>query len=119
MGIRTSEGNARYPDISVFCGNSLSKDRDKDQVAEDPVAIFEVLSPPSTGRQDQGEKLDEYRLLPTLDTIVCVDPAGELTRVVQRLGPSSWRDDLFAVPHDVEVPRLGVIIPHDAIFLRD
>lgn len=118
MGIRTADDNVRYPDVSVFCGRAETKERDRDLVADDPIVLFEVLSRFTT-RQDQGDKLEQYRALPSLDTIVLVDPDNELTRIVQRLGPNSWRDDLFAAPHDVELPRLGVTIPHDEIFARD
>ena len=118
MGIRLHDENLRYPDVSVFCGNSETEERDNDLVADDPVVIFEVLSP-STSKGDQGDKLNAYRAVPSLDAIVFVDPENELTRVIQRLGPTSWRDDLFSAPHDVALPRLGITIPHDEIFARD
>lgn len=70
-------------------------------------------------RADQNAKLELYRGLTSLDTVVFVDPEDELVRVVQRLGPTSWRDDLFVAPHDVALPRLGVTVPHDEIFARD
>jgi hypothetical protein len=63
--------------------------------------------------------LAQYRALPSVDTIVFVDPQNETSRVVQRLGPASWRDDLFAQPHDVDLPALGLSIPHHEIFARD
>ena len=85
---------------------------------DDPVVIVEVLSP-STSRIDENDKLASYRTLPSVDTIVFVDPERELSRVVQRLGPTSWRDDLFAQPHDVDLPSLNVTLPHDEIFARD
>lgn len=118
MGVFVNETNLRYTDVSVYCGNPASPERERQRSFDDPKVIFEVLSE-STARDDQGDKLAEYRALLSLDTIVFVDPANELTRVVQRLGPTSWRDDMFAQPHDVELPALGVTVPHDELFARD
>lgn len=118
MGVRIGETDARYPDVSVYCGDHASHDAEKQALFEDPVVIFEVLSP-STSKADQNEKLGEYREIGSLQTIVFVDPDNELTRVVQRLGPTSWRDDLFAQPHDVELPSINIVVPHSEIFARD
>jgi Uma2 family endonuclease len=118
MGVRLSETDVRYPDVSVYCGNPATPEREEQQVFADPAVIFEVLSA-STVRVDEGEKLGQYRVLPSVDTIVFVDPENETSRVVQRLGATSWRDDLFAQPHDVALPALGVTIPHAEIFARD
>ena len=118
MGVRISEIDVRYPDVSVYCGNPASPEREKLRIYSDPVVVVEVLSP-STTKEDLGSKLDEYRRLASLDTIAFVDPDKELVRVVQRLGPTAWRDDLFAQPHDLELPSLALTIPHTEIFARD
>jgi Uma2 family endonuclease len=110
--------NLFFPDVRVYCGQDLTSETIAKQMLDNPSIIFEVLSP-TTLRNDQGNKLDEYRTIAPLETIVCVDPEKELTRVVQRLGPTSWRDDLFAQLHDVALPSIGVTIPHNEIFTRD
>ncbi len=118
MGVRVNDTDLRYPDVSVFCGNPATRERERERAYSDPTVIIEVLST-STAKDDQGEKLAEYREIASIDTIVFVDPDSELTRVIQRLGPTAWRDDLFAQPHDVALPALGLAIPHDEIFARD
>ena len=118
MGVRIRDDELRYPDVSVYCGDPASREREMQRAFDDPVVIVEVLSP-STSRIDENDKLASYRTLPSVDTIVFVDPERELSRVVQRLGPTSWRDDLFAQPHDVVLPSLDVTLPHDEIFARD
>jgi Uma2 family endonuclease len=118
MGVQVNGTNLRYPDVSVYCGNPAAREKDSLRTFDDPKVIFKVLSP-STSGADQGTKLDEYRGLASLDTIVFVDPENELTRVFQRLGPTSWRDDMFAQPHDVDLPSLGIVLPHQEIFARD
>lgn len=118
MGVRVTDTDVRYPDVSVYCGNPATPEREQARVFIDRVVIVEVLSA-STVRVDEGETLGQYRALPSVDTIVFVDPENETSRVVQRLGPTSWRDDLFAQPHDVALPAVGVTIPHGDIFARD
>lgn len=117
-GLRISATNLRYPDVAVYCNEPRPREVDGLLALEDPRVIFEILSP-STERSDQRDKLEEYRALPSVDTIVFVDPYNELSRVVQRLAATSWRDDLFAQPHDVALPALGITIPHVEIFARD
>lgn len=118
MALRVSETDVRYPDIAVYCGDPMAIDKQPRQAFDDPKVIIEILSP-STSILDQGTKLDEYRRLASVDTIVFVDPVNELTRTFQRLGPESWRDDMFAQPHDVPLPSLDLVIPCAEIFARD
>lgn len=118
MGVRIGDLDVRYPDVSVYCGNPATPEAEQRRIFDNPTILFEVLSP-STARKDENEKLGDYRKLDSLDTIVFVDPVNELARVVQRLGPTSWRDDLFAQPHDVELPSVGLVLPHVEIFSRD
>jgi Uma2 family endonuclease len=118
MGLRVDATNVRYPDVTVYCGNPAAIEKAPALAFENPVVIIEVLSQ-STSSFDQGTKLEEYRQLDSVDTIVFVDPDNELTRVFQRLGPGSWRDDMFAQPHDIDLPSLGVSLSHVEIFARD
>lgn len=117
-GIRVTDTDVRYPDVSVCYDSPATYCRDVPRVLTDPIIIVEVCSV-STGRFDETAKLGQYRHLPSLDTIVFVDPEAETARVMQRLGPQSWRDDLFAQPHDVMLPALDLTIPHTEIFARD
>ncbi len=117
-GIYVDETTMRYPDVSVMCEERASPETDNLISFEHPRIVFEVLSP-STQAEDQGSKLVQYCQIASLDTIIFVDPAAELSRVVQRFGPSSWNDDMFAQPHDIELPSLGIVLPHAEIFARD
>ena len=64
-------------------------------------------------------KLSEYRLVPTIDTIVFIDPLAERMRVLQRTGPDAWSDRTFQEPAELVLPVLGLVIPHVEIFARD
>ena len=116
MAVRTRDRSIRYPDLTVDCGTPA--DDPEDRVLRDPRVIVEILSP-STRRVDEGVKLTEYRTLPGVDTILLVDPDAQRCRVLQRAGPETWIDTSWATPHDIELPALGLVLPHDEIFMRD
>ncbi|BCA57345.1 hypothetical protein HMP06_0114 [Sphingomonas sp. HMP6] len=117
MAARTRDRSVRYPDVSVYCGRDEAKDDEK-KAFDDPRAVFEVLSA-GTARTDLREKLDEYKALSSVDTIVFVDIATERLRIVQRTGPNGWSDDTYDVETDVRLPTLNLVIPHAEIFARD
>ena len=116
MGVKADNETTLYPDVSIYCGKD-SAAHDADLVSTDPKVIFEVLSP-STKERDQGEKLRRYLALPSVDTVVLVDSDVETIRVVQRLGNTSWRDELFTTPERLELPALGITLQATDIFAR-
>ena len=117
FAIRTHGQSVRYPDVAVFCGRDWRAEASA-QAFDDPVVIVEVLSP-STRRQDNGVKLDEYRAIKSARTIVLIDPIREQLRILQRTSASGWSDDSYEEPTDLILPALDVIIPHDEIFAVD
>ena len=117
MATRTHDRSVRYPDVTVFCGHDGAED-DDEKAFDDPRVFFEVLSA-GTARTDLRVKLPEYVALMSVDTIVFVDIAAELLRIVQRTGPHGWSDVTHDGPVDVNLPSLDVIVPHVEIFARD
>jgi Uma2 family endonuclease len=117
MAVRTESGSVRYPDVTVFCGHDDADD-DGEKAFDDPKVIFEVLSA-GTSRTDLRVKLPEYQALPSVDTIVFVDVAKEVLRVVQRTGTNGWSDQTSNGPIDITLPSVGIVLPHDEIFARD
>jgi Uma2 family endonuclease len=117
MATRTRHDSIRYPDVSVFCGRDGKSDDDA-KAFDDPRIVFEVLSD-GTARTDLRVKLDEYKAIPSIDTVVFVDIATERLRIVQRTGPGGWVDNSYEGPTEVMIPTLGITIPHDEIFARD
>jgi Uma2 family endonuclease len=117
MGVRTGDRSVRYPDVSVYCGHDSARD-DGAKTFDDPRVIFEVLSA-GTARTDLRVKLEEYKALPSLDTIVFVDTATERLRIVQRSGPNGWNEQAHDSPADVPLPSLEIQVTHDEIFARD
>lgn len=116
MAVRTHDRSVRYPDVTIDCGGGSTGDEDK--ALADPRVVFEILSPSTRGK-DAGVKLDEYRALAGVDTIVLVDPATERLRVLQRTGPDAWSDRTHREPVDLMLPSIDLTIPHHEIFARD
>jgi Uma2 family endonuclease len=116
MATRTHRSSIRYPDASVFCGDH--GDQADAKAFDDPRVVIEVLSA-GTARTDLRVKLDEYKALDSVDTIVFIDIAVERVRVVQRTGAHGWSDVTHDEPIDVPLPALGLALPHDEIFARD
>jgi len=61
-----------YPDISIICGEPMSRNNDKMNFLN-PSVIIEVLSP-STSNYDRESKFRLYRDIPTLKEYILVDP---------------------------------------------
>jgi Uma2 family endonuclease len=118
MALQTNAFTTRYPDVTVYRDEPGAARRDRDLLIENPRIIFEVLSP-SSRSNDEDRKLKEYQALPSVDTIVLVDPEAERVRVIQRLGADAWRSDLFGAAADVPLPSIGVTIPAAELFARD
>ncbi len=116
-GVLTNDVALRYPDVSVFCGRD-GAEHDRERTANDPRAIFEVLSE-STSAYDLTVKLAEYRAIPTVDAIVFVDPEGEKIRALNRTGPNAWTDAWLDAGEAIALPTLGTSLPWHEVFARD
>jgi Uma2 family endonuclease len=115
MALKTGVRGVRFPDVSVVCNHPQS---DADVAFTEASVVFEILSA-STAEYDQTVKLREYQALATLQTIVFLDPDAHTVRIVQRLGPSAWRDEYFGHAVDVALPALSLTIPAAEIFSND
>ena len=120
MMVRVEADNVGYyPDVMVTCSK---EDRARDKFKTDPVLIVEVLSP-STAAYDLGNKFASYRLIPTLQHAVFIDPESRRIDHFQREG-----DRWLLLPSGVdplELPALdcriatadvfaGMSVPDDA-----
>lgn len=73
MRLRTPNGLYTYPDAMVICGPMALSD-DRLETATNPCVLVEVLSD-STRGYDQNEKMNLYRLIPTLRDYVLIEQA--------------------------------------------
>lgn len=116
MATKTHALSIRHPDVTVFCGRD-GPENDEAKAWDDPRVLFEILSA-STTRTDLKVKLPEYKALPSVDTVIFVDIAGERVRVVQRTGRDDWAESGHVQPFDIPIPSLGITLPHAEIFAR-
>ncbi|HEV7288643.1 Uma2 family endonuclease [Sphingomonas sp.] len=116
MALKVTDTDVRYPDVTVYCGQSPDPFTGETTL-ENPTVVIEVLSP-STTTFDQGTKLEEYRAMPSVSTIAFIDPANQLCRSVERQ-TDGWLDQPFSATRGIPLPSLDLTIPHDEIFARD
>lgn len=116
MAVRTSDWSIRYPDLTVDCSSAV--DEEQQLELQSPRIIVEVLSP-TTSRDDEGVKLDEYCGLPGLDTIVLIDPLAETVRLFRRDGEGRWPISPQFVENDMPLIAIDLIVPRVEIFARE
>jgi Uma2 family endonuclease len=78
---------ATYPDVSVVCGD-LERALDDPNALTNPRLIVEVTSP-SSEEYDRGDKLSQYKQLPSLGAVVLISHRRRQITVVSRHG-ASW-----------------------------
>jgi Uma2 family endonuclease len=86
-----------YPDVTVDCGSPAGSSL----FAEQPVAIFEVMSP-DTERIDRGEKLRNYQSIPSLNLYALVDQFHTAITVYRRAG-DTWTTEFLTKKEDAVV----------------
>ena len=102
-----------YPDALVDC----SRVPNSAIYAEAPTVIFEVLSA-DTERVDQGEKLANYRTLPSLRVYVIVSQIDAAVTVC-RVADAEWRMEFYgSLDAVVELPEIECRLPLADIFER-
>ncbi len=107
--------NGRYPDALIDCGRFVPGS----QVAQEPVAVFEVLSR-STAWIDQGKKLRDYEATPSVRTYALINQ-DEMRALVYvrdadgRLGIHNARD-LEGPEAQIEIPELDVVLPFSDLY---
>lgn len=98
-------GLATYPDASVICGRvELDPEDDKGHTAVNPALLVEVLSP-STEDYDRGEKLANYKQIPSLREVMLVahdDRRVDLWRRTKR----GWTQRVFRDGESVALTSL-------------
>ena len=111
MMVRVEADNVGYyPDVMVTCS---PEDRAREKFKTDPVLIVEVLSP-STAAYDLGNKFASYRLIPTLQHFVFIDPESRRIDHFQREG-DRWVLLPSGVDH-LELPALDCRIATADVF---
>ena len=97
--------SVRYPDAFVVC----SPVRDKATVVSDPVVVFEIISP-STSGVDRIIKNQEYRDTPSIRRYVILEQDRQAATVFSR-DHGNWAGHVMAGETDLAMPEIGISIP--------
>jgi Uma2 family endonuclease len=113
MKLRVEAANSfHYPDVMVTCSAADAQDR---LVKREPRLLVEVLSE-STAGYDRGAKFGIYRLLPSLQEYVLIDPV-ERTTDVYRKGPDGlWVLHPFAAGDTVRFESVHLDLSASVLF---
>ncbi len=112
--VETSPGQIRRPDIGVECGP-----RDPHAyIAKNPRLIAEVLSP-STRDFDTYGKLNEYKLIQSLQFILIIEPNSPEIIVWSREIGGEWSSAAFDNLNDIiDLPAICAKLPLKEIYDR-
>jgi Uma2 family endonuclease len=110
--IETKPGQIRRPDIGVDCGR---RDPNATRAAL-PRVVVEVLSP-TTRDFDTIDKLDEYKMVESLERIIVIEPNAPEVIVWTRGEGRIWRKAMRqGLEETIEMPEIGVTLPLREIY---
>ena len=102
-----------YPDVQVVCEPNHKDDSFQDR----PVVIVEVLSP-STSRVDEGEKLDAYQTIRSLQVYIIVDSTHARVIVYRRTENVFAREVYHGLEGAIQLDCIGIELPLAEIYER-
>lgn len=102
-----------YPDVQVTCHPNPSTDTFQDQ----PVVIVEVISE-STRRTDEGEKLDGYCAIPSLENYLLVESERALVIGYRRTASGFVREVHSGLGAVIALPSISSELPLAEIYER-
>jgi len=108
-----ASGLATYPDVTVICGPS-QRDPESPTHVTNPSVIVEITSP-GTAEYDRGEKIDQYKSIPSLLAIAIVDHAVERIELWTRNG-ETWQLEMHGAGETVPLAAVGVQLAVDEIY---
>lgn len=99
-----------YPDVFVTCEPA----DDDSHVVRQPKLIIEVLSP-STSRNDRGDKLANYKRIPSVEEIVYIEQDWPEIFIVRR--SDRWQRHHYTMLDSlVHLESIGLTIPVSAFY---
>jgi len=78
-----------YPDITIYCGDIKSADKDEDSSIL-PTVVIEILSP-STKEYDRGTKFKLYRGIPSLKEYILIDTEMMNVEIFTLTSDNTWQ----------------------------
>jgi Uma2 family endonuclease len=109
-------GLGTYADVTVICGGiELDPADPKAHTALNPTVLVEVLSP-STEDYDRGDKLGQYKQIPSLLEVVLVAHDRREVEIVRRELDGSWSRHIAGAGGLARIASLDCDLAVDAIY---
>ena len=102
-----------FPDVSVVCGTAKVSSIDPDAITN-PTFLVEVTSK-STEDYDRGDKLSQYRQLPSLRAVLLVSHRSAKITVVERRG-KKWTERDYRAGETVQLDEHRTAFSVDEIY---
>jgi Uma2 family endonuclease len=106
-------GFAGYPDVTVVCG-AMERDPDNANTVINPTLVVEVLSP-STAEYDAGEKLRQYKTIPSLQHVVLVAHDATRIDVWTRTG-DGFAERSYSGGDSAKLPAIACALDVEAVY---
>lgn len=104
-----------YPDISVVCGEIITRHDDNMNVLN-PTVIIEVLSP-TTRNYDRGEKFMLYRHIPTLQEYILIDSESVHIEVFRLNAAHRWElEEYNSIEDQLHIEAINEAMPVTEIY---
>ena len=103
-----------YPDAAVICGPTVRALDDPDAVTN-PVVLVEVTSK-STEEYDRGEKLAQYKLVPSVGDVLIVSHRERWFSLHHREADGAWRMVEARSGSAVELDSVNVRLAVDEVY---
>lgn len=104
-----------YPDISIICGDPITKDEKKD-TALCPAIIIEILSK-FTRNYDLGTKFELYRDIPTLKEYILIDSENIGVKTFRINAHNHWElEEYKSLQETVMIPTVGLSLSLQDIY---
>ena len=100
-----------YPDASIVCGENVLDDVFQDK----PTVIVEVLSE-STRRTDEGEKLEAYQKIPTLNVYILFEQDLAAAVVYRRVSREFIREVYFDLKTTINLPEIDAVLQLASVY---
>jgi Uma2 family endonuclease len=109
--VKTPDEIGYYPDVFVTCDSS----EDTPRVKRHPSIVVEVLSE-STEAIDRGDKLRNYRAIPTLELYVLLEQDEVLAEIFAKQPDGSWRHEILREGTNLHFSSLNLEVPLSALY---
>jgi Uma2 family endonuclease len=104
-------GLGTYPDAAVICGElELDPEDARRHTVLNPTVLVEVLSP-STEDYDRGDKLGQYKLIPSVREVMLVAHDRREIEIVRRESDGSWSRHVAGEGESARLASIGCELP--------